>query len=63
MHAVLNFKNNILLLFSTKIMLAPCILWSGVLEQSFGAEYWSGVESDFRVAKVEWSAVVMCVCY
>ena len=43
-------------------MLAPCILWSGVLERSFGAEYWSGVESDFGVAKVEWSAVVMFVC-
>ena len=25
-------------------------------------EYWSGVESDFGVAKVEWSAVVMCLC-
>ena len=28
----------------------------------YGAEYWSGVESDFGVAKVEWSAIVMCVC-
>ena len=29
----------------------------------YGVEYWSGVlESDFGVAKVEWSAVVMCVC-
>ena len=53
-------------------------IWSGVLEWSqilefslgtvhsmmwsLGAEYWSGVESDFGVAKVEWSAVVMCVC-
>ena len=32
------------------------------MEWSHGAEYWSGVESDFGVAKVEWSAVVMCVC-
>ena len=32
------------------------------MEWSLGAEYWSGVESDFRVAKVEWSAVVMYVC-
>ena len=32
------------------------------MEQSFGAEYWSGLESDFGMAKVEWSAVVMCVC-
>ena len=31
--------------------------WSGVLEHSIG------VESDFGVAKVEWSAVVICVCY
>ena len=30
--------------------------WSRVLEGSIG------VESDFGVAKVEWSAVVMCVC-
>ena len=30
------------------------------MEWSLGAEYWSGV--DFGVAKVEWSAVVMCVC-
>ena len=29
--------------------------WSGVYERS------SGVESGFGVAKVEWSAVVMCV--
>ena len=29
-------------------------------EWSLGAEYWSGV--DFGVARVEWSAVVMCVC-
>ena len=26
--------------------------WSGVLEQSFGMECWSGVESNFGVAKV-----------
>ena len=32
------------------------VYWSGVLEQSIG------VESDFGVAKVEWSAVVVCVC-
>ena len=35
---------------------ALCILWSGVLERSIG------VESDFGVAKVEWTANVMCVC-
>ena len=40
---------------------ALCIILSGVLEQSFEAQYWSGVESDVGVAKVEWSAVV-CVC-
>ena len=33
-----------------------------MLAQSFGVEYWSGLESDFVVAKVEWSADVMCVC-
>ena len=32
-----------------------CVLWSGVMERSIG------VESDFRVAKVEWTADVMCV--
>ena len=33
------------------------------MELTFGAEYWSGVESDSGVAKVEWSAVVcVCVC-
>ena len=34
------------------------------MECSLGAEYWSGVESDFGVAKVEWSAgqVFVCVC-
>ena len=32
------------------------------MEWSLGAELWSGVELDFGVAKVEWSAVVMCVC-
>ena len=31
---------------------ARCILWSGVLERSFGVEYWSGVESNFGVAKM-----------
>ena len=30
---------------------APCILWSGVLERSYGVEYWSGEESNFGVAK------------
>ena len=34
-------------------MLAPCILWRGVLEQSIG------VESNFGVAKVEWSATAL----
>ena len=38
------------------LLIKPCILWSGVLERSIG------VESDFRVTKVEWSAIVMCVC-
>ena len=32
------------------------ILWSGVFEQSFGVEYWSGVKSKFGVAKV----LVLC---
>ena len=41
------------------------------MEWSLGAQYWSEVESDFRVAKVEWSEVVIwcvracvraCVC-
>ena len=31
---------------------ALCSLWSGVMEQSAGVEYWSGVESDFGVANV-----------
>ena len=31
------------------------------MEWSLGAEYWSGVETDFGVAKVEKSAVVRCV--
>ena len=35
--------------------LAPCILWSGVLERSTGLEW-----SDFGVAKAEWIAVMMC---
>ena len=39
------------------LLIKLCILCSGVLEQSIG------VESDFGVAKVEWSAVVMCVCH
>ena len=30
------------------------------MEWSVRAEFLSGVESDFGVAKVEWSAVVMC---
>ena len=38
------------------LLIKLCILWSGDLEQSIG------VESDFGAAKVEWSAVVMCVC-
>ena len=41
------------LLFAHKIMYS--------MGWSLGAEYWSGMESDFGVAKVEWSAVVMCV--
>ena len=28
-------------------ILALCILWSGVLERSFGMEYWDGVVSNF----------------
>ena len=36
------------------------ILYS--MEWSLRAEYWCGVESDFGVAKVERSAVLMCVC-
>ena len=32
-------------------MKALCILWSGVLEWSVGAEYWSGVESNVGVKK------------
>ena len=32
------------------------------MEWSLPAEYWSGVKSDFGVAKVEWSAVVMRLC-
>ena len=32
------------------------------MEWSLGAEYWSGVGSDFGVAQAEWSAVVMSVC-
>ena len=32
--------------------MAPYILWSGVLELSYGVEYWSGVESNFGVAKI-----------
>ena len=33
------------------------------MEWSLGAQYWSEVESDSRVAKVEWSEVVIwCVC-
>ena len=24
--------------------MAPCILWSGVLERSYGVEYWSGIK-------------------
>ena len=31
------------------IILALCILWSGVLERSFGVEYRNGVESNFGV--------------
>ena len=31
---------------------APYILWSGVLEWSFGVEYWCGLESNFEVAKI-----------
>ena len=47
---------------ATSNILAPYILWSGVLERSFEADYWSGVESDFGVAKVEWSCdVSVCV--
>ena len=29
------------------LLIKLCILWSGVLEQSFGVEYWSGVDSNF----------------
>ena len=32
--------------------MALCILWCGVLELSYGVEYWSGVESNFGVAKI-----------
>ena len=33
------------------------------MEWSLGEEFWSiGVESDFGVAKVESSAIVVCVC-
>ena len=38
------------------LLIKSSILWSGVFERSIG------MESDFGVAKVEWSAVVMCVC-
>ena len=31
------------------IFLAPCILLSGILEQSYGVEFWSGVGSNFGV--------------
>ena len=31
--------------------MALCILWSGVLEQSFGVEYWSGVVMSELTAK------------
>ena len=41
------------------LLFAHKIVYS--MEWSLGAEYWSGVESDFGVAKVEWSAVVMLV--
>ena len=34
------------------IKLAVCILWSGVLERSDGVEYWSGLETNFGVAKI-----------
>ena len=42
------------------LLFAHKIVYS--MEWSLGAEYWSGVESDFGVTKVEKSAVVMCVC-
>ena len=56
-HYVVSFSKTLYLLLSTGSMCS--ILWSGVLEQSFGAEYWSGVESDFGV---ECSYVCVCVC-
>ena len=34
------------------VQMAPCIIWSGVLERIYGVEYWSGVESNFGVAKI-----------
>ena len=37
-----------------------CILWSGVLERSFGVEYWSGVEWSgviFWSGKNDWSCL------
>ena len=39
-----------------------CVLLIKLCILIYGVEYWSGVESDFGVAKLEWSAVVMCVC-
>ena len=37
------------------------LVWHCVFyEVDPGAKHWSGVESDFGVVKVEWSAVVMC---
>ena len=34
---------------------APCILWSGILDRGFGAEYWSGV--DQILERQKWNGV------